>query len=320
MNTEAHRDVLRGSAQRTVWLFIGVLAVLSIAYLSSGIFVIQPNEVGLLLRFGRVAEQAIPAGIHYALPWPIDQIIHVPIRSVMRLSVDDFLESSKIGQMFTAQTQLGAHLLTGDNNIVTFECILQYSIDNPKAYLFSLTDCERALRSLACNVLVSGVASRPIDDLLTKGKAELQLYVQKALQIELDRLSSGLAITFVELREIRPPAPVQQAFNDVVNSMIDKDQTINKALSYQNEQIPQAKGKAARLVAEAEAYKQQAVAMAQGDADRFLNRLVEFKKTPELTAQQLQFETFQVLLPKLKRHYVVENPKDDPLVRLILPQ
>ena len=308
---------LRWSFQRTAWFAVWIAAGLLILYLASGIYSVESSEVGVSLRFGRVADAAVPPGIHYALPWPIDRVVRVPVRNVRRLSVDDFHGGSAFASNFRSMTGLSSYLITGDNNIVSVSCVMQYSIHDPAKYLFSLTGSERTLRNLAANTLTHTLAALGIDGILTTGKAGIQLSVKQGLQRRLDELDSGLAVSFVELQDVRPPDQVQAQFNDVINAKIDKDKMINNAISYRNERVPKANAEADRLLRQAEAYRQRVVARAEGDSQRFLARVAEYSRAPAVTRRRLHHELLEEVLPRLERTTVVGRDDSGPLVRVV---
>jgi membrane protease subunit HflK len=320
MNDEEHSSLVRGSIRHTagfgLWIALGLMLV----YLGSGIYSVAPHEVGVVLRCGRIAEAAVPPGIHYALPWPVDRVARVPVRNVMRLSVDDFHEGSDIARTFRAMSGLESYLLSGDNNVVTVSCVLQYSIADPASYLFTLADSEGALRSLACNTLIHAMARLTVSDILTVGKASIQLYVQQELQRQLDELESGLVITFVELQDVRPPNQVQANFNDVINSKIDRDKAINNAISYRNERLPQAKAEADRLLREAEAYRERVVVRAEGDSDRFLKQLAAYQRAPSITRRRLYLELLAEIMPTVRKSCIVGEQDGHPLARVVAPR
>jgi len=310
-------STMRRSAQRTARFARWILLGLACAYLASGVFSIAPSEVGVLLRWGRVVDTSVPPGIHYAVPWPVDRVIRVPVRTVMKLTVDDFFEASEVAAGFRAVTGLSSYLLTGDNNIVTISCVLQYSIKDPAKYLFALADSERTLRSLACNTLIHCLSGLTISDVLTIGKATIRSYVGSELQRRLDELDTGLEVTFVELKDVTPPRQVQENFNDVINAKIDKEKRVNQAISYHNEQIPRAKADSDRAVREAEAYRQRVVARAEGDADRFLNHLAEYRRAESVTRTRLHLDFLDELLPRLRRVWVVDTEDGEPVARTV---
>jgi len=317
---DEHDDVMRFSMRRTAMFALWIVVGLVVFYIGSGVFSIAPSEVGVVLRFGRISEASVGPGIHYALPWPVDRVYRVPVRNVMRLSVDDFHELSEAAYVFQGVTGLASYVLSGDNNVVTISCVLQYSIQDPAKYLFALSDSERTLRSLACNTLIHALSTMTVSEILTTGKGSIQRFVEEELQQRLDELDSGLVITFVELQDVRPPAQVQEYFNDVINAKIDRDKLVNNAISYRNEKVPQAKAQAERMVRDAEAHRQRAVARAEGDAQRFLSQLEEYRRAPEITRRRLHFELLQEILPRLQRNCLVGQDGDRPLVRIVAPQ
>lgn len=319
MDDQRDRPTMGRSFRRTMIFGSWILAGLAVVFVASGIFSISPSEVGVVLRFGRIIEQSVGPGIHYALPWPVDRVYRVPVRNVMRLSVDDFHENSDSARGILAYTGLASYLLSGDNNVVTVSCVLQYSIQNPAKYLFALDNSERTLRSLACNTLIHALAVLPVSDILTTGKTNIQRYVEVELQNRLDELDSGLVITFVELQDVRPPAQVQDYFNDVINAKIDCDKLVNNAISYRNENIPRAKAEAERAFRNAEAYRQRVVARAEGDTQRFLSQHMEYRRAPKVTRRRLHFELMEEILPKMRQRCLVGQEQNRPLARVVAP-
>ena len=263
----------RRTAGLAAWIALGLL----VAYLGSGIRVVQADERGVRLRFGKIADGSLPPGIHLAWPKPIEEIVGVPVRRMQRISLDDFREGAGAGGAFRERTGLAPHLLTGDDNAVALGCAVQYSIREPAKYLFALAEPEETLRRLACGALAEGMAGMGIDEILTTGKPRLQEKAKEGLQRRLDEFGSGLEVAFLELVDVGPPAEVQAHFHDVVNARMDKDKAVDAALSYRNEKIPQAKAMADRQCREAEAFAQGAAERARGEAERFNRRLEEYR-------------------------------------------
>lgn len=319
MTSSGYGAELRGSARKTGAFAAWLLVAAVLAYCASGIYSINPSQVGVVMRFGRVIDSGVPSGMHYAFPWPIDRIVRVPVRQVKRITIDDFYEQGELAAAFREATGLSSYLITGDNNIVTVNCVLQYAISDPTRYLFSMKEPERTLRSFACNALIASLSRLSIDDILTIGKSGIQIEVKRELQRQLDEMESGLAVSAVELQEVRPPERVQEYFNDVINSMIDKEKMINNALSYQNEKMPGAKAGADRLIRDAEAYETRIVTRAQGDAERFASIRSEYVRAPEVTRRRLHLEFLNETLPKVQRKTVVAQPGAQGLVRIVMP-
>ncbi|MFC1852012.1 FtsH protease activity modulator HflK [candidate division CSSED10-310 bacterium] len=284
--------------------FIGLGLVF--LYLCSGIYSISSNEIGVLQRFGRVLDEDVRPGIHFALPWPIDKINRVPVKEVKRIFIDDFYEQGKNAELFYRFTGLSSNCQTGDNNIVTINCVLQYTIARPRDYLFNIDRIDIALRSMATNTLVHCLATLSVDEILTYGKKQIENNVKSYLQQQLDSLQSGINISFVELKDVRPPSIIQHYFDDVINAKIDKRKMISKAESYQNEKLPAANAQATRLLQQAKGYKNKTVAEAEGETKRFLAQLNEYKKNPQITKQRLYLEFINRIYPQLEKKIVVD--------------
>jgi membrane protease subunit HflK len=197
---------------------------------------------------------------------------------------------------------------------VNLECVLQYEVRDPEAYLFNLgdgvatveTSTKRFLTELACNTILHCLSGIGVDEVLTNWE-RIVTYVKRELQQRLDDLDSGLVVTFVEIKELRPPARVQEYFSDVVTASNDKERAIQEAESYRNEEIPSAKGRAARLRAEGEAYYTEVTNNAKGEADRFLKLYSEYRKDKELTRYRLYMEAVQEVLATVERSYIMDT-------------
>lgn len=286
-------------------------------YLFSGIYSISSNEIGVLQRFGKVVEKDVRPGIHFGLPWPIDKISRVPVKKVETILIDDFYEKGDNAAFFLTYTGLTSYCVTGDNNIVTINCVLKYTIGKPNDYLFNINRVKLALKSLATNTLLHRLSEMPVDEILTYGKKKIESSVKLDLQARLDNIQSGINITFVELKDVRPPLIVQNAFDDVINAKIDKRKMISRAESYQNEKIPGANAQAACLIHEAEAYKKGVIARAKGETIRFLKQLSEYRKNPEVTRKRLRRELINKTLPLVEKKIIVD--KDSINLRFIQP-
>lgn len=299
-----------------------ILLSLVILYLFSGIYSISSNEVGILQRFGKVIDDKVQPGIHYALPWPVDRITKVPIRIVNRILIDDFYSASNkesIARVFSEMTGLDSYCVTGDNNLVNVLCVIQFNITNPFDYLFRAKEPNIMLRSMACNTIIHCLSRMPIDVTLTRGKQEIANHTKVELQKRLDDSQSGLSVSFVELRDIKPPDRVQQFFSDVVKAKIDREKMINEAESYRNEKLPAAKADAARVLQEAKAYKTEVVLRAEGETDRFKRILGRFREKGDSARRMIYIETMKDIMSKVgKKHIMVRDKKGKVPARLRL--
>ncbi len=299
-----------------------LIASLFILYLSSGFYSISSNEIGILQRFGKVIDDKVQPGIHYAVPWPVDRVTRVAIIFVSRIVIDDFYSAStqdSKAKIFSSLTGLDSYCITGDNNLVNVASIIQYTITNPFNYLFRSKDSEILLRSMAANTIIHCLASMPIDETLTRGKQAIAIYIKTELQKRLDNSESGLRVSFVELKDIKPPDRVERYFSDVVKARIDREKMINNAESYRNEKIPEAKANATRLLQESAGYKKEVVLRAEGEACRFKKMLAQRHKKGDSIRKIIYIETMKEILKNVeKKHIVSRNSKGETPARLKL--
>jgi membrane protease subunit HflK len=296
-----------------------VLFVLFILYLLTGFFSIKQNELGVLVRFGKVIDGNVDPGMHYALPWPVDRVYKVPVKQVRTIVLDDFSNipsPDSPASAFQKSTRLSTYAITGDNNIVTITLLLKFNIIDPVKYLFHVTEAEDLLRRAACNTVIHSLASMPVDRILTYGKKEIEDSVRLKLQEKLNRLESGLAVSFVEIKDIGPPQKVQTYFDDVINAKVEKNQMVNEAISRSNKKIALARGQAAKTVQGALGYKKEKISHAEGEASRFLSQLEEYSKSKKETRRKLYLDFINSVYPLLQEIIVVDNRKGKKLTSI----
>jgi modulator of FtsH protease HflK len=224
----------------------------------------------------------------------------VKATSVMKIGVG-FTLSDKEGQ-----DTPGVELLTGDTNILNVAMVVQYVIRNPSDYLFEVDRPQALVGTLAESVLTETVVGMPIDEVLTTGRLAIQSRVKVKTQEMLDRYHSGVQIASVNIMSITLDRSVAQAFQDVADALADREKTQNEARAYANDQIPKARGEAHTKVSDAQSYKQQRIAEAVGNADRFLALLKEYEKAPEITRSRLYLDAMERIMPKVKM-YVIDS-------------
>ena len=282
------------------WLVLAPLVLLA-AYFGAGFYVVDTDEQAVVRRFGAIAARVGP-GMHYRLPWPVDQVHLVKTTSVMTTGVGFRLVE---GERTTAA---GMALLTGDTNILSVALVLQYVIRNPAEFLFRIEDPEALIGSLAETVLTEAVIGMAVDDVLTTGRLAIQERVKSGTQAMLDRYQSGVQITSSSIMAIALDASVAQAFQEVTDAMADREKSRNEARIYANNLLPKARGEADAVVRAAQAYRQQRIAEAIGNGDRFLALLEEYEKAPEITRSRLYLEAMERILPKVQM-YVIDTEK-----------
>ncbi len=298
------------------FLKFGIPVVIAL-WLLSGIYIVGPAEQGVVRRFGKEVRIVGP-GPHYALPRPIEVVNKPKVTETRRIEVGfrTVYAGPPARYQFYPEESL---MLTGDENIVDAQFVIQYKIKDASDYLFNVRNLEGPNGTIrnAAEVAMRRIIGRgKIDDVLTVGKFKVEMDTKELLQKIMDGYKSGLLITAVKLQTVRPPKEVSSAFDDVVRAKEDKDKFIKQAEGYAESIIPAARGNSERLIREAEAYKSQRVKRAQGDADRFLSILKEYKKAPDVTRRRLYLETMEKILPGIKK-FVIDKEASGSLLQLL---
>ena len=293
---------------RMAFTVIGALLVL---WGLSGIYTVEPDEKAVVLRFGKVQDVVDP-GLHYHLPSPIEVAL---IRSVTQVYRDEigFRTVDPGPPARYSKRAKESLMLTGDENIIDVEMVVQYRIVDVKKTLFSaegLGVFERGSFGLVHDAseaaLRQVIGRHTIDEALTEGKLEIQIEIKDKLQQLFEEYDCGLAVETVQLQTVSAPEQVDAAFKDVASAKEDRERLVNEARGYQNEVVPQARGQAQRVLRSAEAYQVERVRSAQGDADRFKQVYKEYRNAPNVTETRLYIETMERILPNIKK-YIVDN-------------
>jgi len=300
---EHHHD-LSGSAAglpRLRWRWVAALLVG--AWLASGVFVVQPNERAAIWRCGKILDQLAGPGIHFGFPYGIDWVTRLKMYEQKRVHIGQGPNDRALGR--AADLRRG-ECLTGDQNLILVSGIVQYDIVDARQYLTATGDVPGMVESLATAVLSTLVASRPVDDMLTMGRLEIQEKALAALRERLrehERLGQGLGVQVnsFTLDIVTPPAEVAQAFRDVATAREDKQRSIHEAEAYANASLPAARGEAERIRLEAEGYAAESREMARGDTSRFEAMLASLGSAREVTVKRLVLETVEAVLPKLRK-------------------
>ncbi len=286
-------------------------------WLASGFFIVSPGEQGIIRRFGEKVRTA-SAGLNWRMPWPIERVDIVNVEQVRRIEVG-FGMQNRENTAFSRRTggRSDAMMLTGDENMVEAQIIVQYKVSDPTKYLFRLYDPDGTLFTATEVALRSAVGRSTIDDALTIGRQKIQEETRDFLQRLMDDYESGLIITEVRLQVVDPPEQVKDAFHEVVRAREDRERLINEAKGYQEDIIPRARGEAQKMLRGAEAFKEERVLRAQGDAVRFEALLGEYQKAKEVTWNRLQIETLEKIYPAANK--VIVDPQAGTNVFPLLP-
>ena len=288
----------RGGGNGLAYIIIGGFAVLLGLWLATGFYSIEISEQGAQRLFGKYQGPPVEPGLHWYYPSPIGAKHVVAVNEIRSLEVG-----------FRGNTDNPipdeANMITGDQNIVVAQLLVQFRIKNLEHFLYRAVDPDGVtIKDAAETSLRQVVGQRAIDDVLTIEKEAVQVDTQRQLQKLLDMYETGIDVTEVRLLDVSPPTQVQDAFDDVVRAREDKERIINLAAAYREGQIPLARGDAARLTESAAGFKETRVAEATGQAERFLAVLEEYRKAPEVTRQRLYLEAMEEVMPGIKKFIV----------------
>jgi len=273
-------------------VLIGILVV----WLLTGIYVVGPDEVGVIRTFGELT-RVTQSGLNWKFPSPIETANTPKVTEVKRIEIG--FRSLKNGQYRTVEKE--SLMLTGDENIVDAEMIVQYKIKDPVSYLFKIVGPELTVREAAEASLRTVVGRNKIDETLTTGKFTIQEETKLQLQSILDKYESGIHVVAVQLQDVSPPKEVIGAFKDVASAKEDKNRMVNQAEGYRNDIIPKARGEAEAMIRDAEGFKQSRIKRAEGDATKFTTILKEYKKAKSITEKRLFLETMERVLPGVEK-------------------
>ena len=265
---------------------IAAVVILAL-WLGSGVYSVTPGHVGVVRTFGKETARTQP-GLNFCFPWPFQRADVVSVEQIRRIEV---------GFRGPQRVHEEALMLTGDENIVEAQIVVQYRVADPSKFLFRLREPEVALGAATEVALRSTVGSMTIDQVMIEERAKVQDDARVFIQRLMDAYESGLIITEVKLQAADPPDAVRDAFHDVVRAREDKEKLINQAKGYQADILPKARGEAQKILREAEGYKESRVLLAQGEASRFLSVLAEYEKSREVTRDRLHLETMEKILP-----------------------
>lgn len=286
-------DAFQKHLRRLGPIAAGVILLLIAA---TGFYSVGPGEQGVVRTFGRETGKKAP-GLHYRIPF-IQKKDVVNMEQIRRV---------EIGFRGKQRVPHEALMLTGDENIVEAQMIVQYRVNDPTKFLFRLADPEQVLHTTAEVALRSMVGRTKIDDVITTGREKVQEETHSWLQKLMDEYDSGLTITDVKLQMVDAPDEVKEAFHDVVRAREDKEKLINQAKGYKADLIPKARGESQKIERAAEGYKEQRILRAKGDAAKFDSLLAEYKKAEKVTRERMYLETMEDIMGKVDKKVVVDR-------------
>jgi len=277
-----------GPTPRQSKIGLGIIAAGAVAlWLGSGFFIVQEGQVAVLTQFGKYKSTA-QAGFQWRIPAPIQGHEMVNISQ---------LRTFEVGFRGNARNRVlpEALMLTEDENIVDVQFVVQYRLraDGAPDYIFKTKDPDESVRQTAQAAMREVVGKKPMDKVLYEERAAIAVDVQKLMQQILDRYKTGIQVSSVAIQNVQPPEQVQAAFDDAVKAGQDLDRQKNEGQAYSNQIVPMAAGQASRMLEQAEGYRARVVGTATGDAARFGSVLAEYNKAPEVIRERMYLETMQ---------------------------
>ena len=289
--------------QRPGWatpriLKIALLVVLALVALTSTTFQIKPEEVGLVLRFGRHVRTTEP-GLHFKLPFT-ERVLRVPVQRQLKEEFGFRTATAGITSRYVSADFSGESvMLTGDLNVAVVEWVVQYRVTDPYKYLFKVRGLTDTFRSMSQAVMREVVGDRTVTEVLTVGRQEIATTSERLLQEMVNQYEMGIVIEQIVLQDVTPPDPVKPSWDEVNQAQQQRDRLINEARAEYNKVVPRAKGEAEQAVLQAEGYALERVNGAQGDASRFKAVYDAYRRAPEVTRRRLYLESMQRVLPQL---------------------
>ena len=289
-----------GKAAKGSFKYIFILAF--ILWMATGIYIIDPAERGVVLRFGAF-QTSTTQGPHWHIPYPVESVYKVNVEQV---------RSAEIGfrnaqNSYSGGVSSESLMLTRDENMVDVKLAVQYKIANAQDYLFNVSNPELTLSHVVQSIIRQVVGDNTMDFVLTTGRDQVAQEVKTASQALINDYGLGIQITAVTMQDAQPPVQLKAAFDDVVKAREDEQRYINEARAYANDIVPKARGASQRLLAEAEAYKSEVVSKSEGEAYRFSQILTEYTKAPGVTKERLYRETLEDVLSNTNKVIVDSN-------------
>ena len=280
--------------------YLVILAL--IVWLLTGIYIVDPAERGVVLRFGAFQESTTQ-GPHWHIPYPVESVYKINVEQIRSAEIG----FRNVQNSYSGGVSSESLMLTKDENMVDVKLAVQYKVADAQAFLFNVFQPELTLSHVVQSVIRQVVGDNTMDHVLTTGREQVALEVKSASQALLNEYNTGLMITAVTMQDAQPPVQLKPAFDDVVKAREDEQRYINEARAYANDIVPKARGASQRLIAEAEAYKSEVVSKSEGEAYRFTQILTEYIKAPDVTKERLYRETLEDVLGDTNKVIVDSN-------------
>jgi len=287
---------------------IAVIIIVAVIVLYGAIYQVSQDEMGVIQRFGKFVRTTEP-GLHFKLPFGIETLTKVPVQRQLKHEFGFRTTSPGIRSEFVIppDAQKEAVMLTGDLNVLNVEWIVQYKIKDPYKYLFKMREAESTFRDMNEAVVRRIIGDNSVDEVLTTGRDRLAHECRQALQDLCNVYEIGIEISQLIFQDINPPEPVKPSFNDVNESLQEKERKINEAWAEYNNEIPKATGVAEQTIRGAEGYATERVNNAKGDASRFVSVFQEYARAPQVTRKRLYLEAMNDVMQKIGKKVIMDG-------------
>ncbi len=294
------------------------LVILGLLLISDVVYTIEPEEIGVVLRFGKFDRTTDP-GLHVKMPFPIEQLAKVPVQRQLKQEYGFRTEKAGIQTRYSQSGFRNESLmLTGDLNVAVVEWISQYRVTDPYLYLFKVRNRDKTFRDMNEAVMRAVVGDRSVDEVITVGRQEIENEVRMELQELCDQYEIGITVDQIVLQDVNPPDPVKPSFNEVNQAEQERERAINDARADYNRVIPRARGEALRMIEQAEGYAIDRTNRAKGDASLFDDLLAAYRRAPEVTRRRMYLETMAKIFPKIGKKVFLDDDLDGVLPLLSL--
>jgi membrane protease subunit HflK len=300
------KQIMQGGGSRGV-IVLAILALIGLGAWTS-YYTVPSDSVAVVQRFGKYLKD-VPPGLHFKLPLGIDAATIVPVKR--QLKQEFGFTSPGAGDPYQSprpgEGQRETQMVTGDLNAALVEWVVQYRISDPVKFLFEVREPSETLRYVSESVMREVVGDRTVDEVITIGRQEIESEALTKMQALSTKYAMGISIDQVQLKNINPPEPVQESFNEVNQAQQEKEKLINEARRDYNKVIPLAEGEKDQRIREADGYRLKRINEAEGDAARFKALLAEYSKAPEVTRRRIYIETLQDVMPGIRSKIIVDE-------------
>tara|TARA_R110002072_G_scaffold86608_4_gene195397 strand:+ start:687 stop:1751 length:1065 start_codon:yes stop_codon:yes gene_type:complete len=303
---ERIRQIMPGGGPRGI-IFLGIFVLIGLGAWTS-YYTVPSDSVAVVQRFGKYLNN-VPPGLHFKVPLGIDTATIIPVKRQLKQEFG-FTTPGAVDPYQSPrprEAKRETEMVTGDLNAALVEWVVQYRISNPAKFLFEVREPSETLRYVSESVMREVVGDRTVDEVITIGRQEIESEALTKMQALSRKYTMGISIDQVQLKNINPPQPVQESFNEVNQAQQEKEKLINEARRDYNKVIPLAEGEKDQRIREADGYRLKRINEAEGDAARFSALMAEYRKAPEVTRRRIYIETLEDVLPGVRSKIVVDE-------------